>query len=461
MKKSALLCALAFTACFILLQPSWSIAQELADEAGEAVPSVETAKRVARSLVDQGRFDEALEILRPLQRALANEPQVVFLRGLAASGAARDPALAEEDRHALLDEAITAFRAMLIDRPELVRVRLELALAFFLKGEDDLARTHFEHVLAGEPPSAVVANVRSILSQIRARRRWTLHAGVALAPDTNIGAGSEERTIVIGGLPFQRDQQELTTSGIGLSVWASGEYQYPLTDRHRLRAGAFASRRDYPGSQFDGMFVAGHAGPRWLWSARSETSLLASVQRSWFGNTPNFDALGARIEAGRILTQRLRATVRADWHERQFRTQTHLDGPVMNVTLDGSWVATPTIRADIGLGWGRERPDPQRWRHERRWLRAGAEVALPRGFNLGANVEQRWTDYEGNWSPFVVTGGPREDRTRSVRLFLHNRRLVWNGFSPQLSLVHEVRETNAQAYDYRRTGGELRAVRLF
>lgn len=55
----------------------------------------------------------------------------------------------------------------------------------------------------------------------------------------------------------------------------------------------------------------------------------------------------------------------------------------------------------------------------------------------------------------------REDRTRSVRLFLHNRRLAWNGFSPQLSLVHEVRETNAQGYDYKRTGGELRAVRLF
>ena len=461
MKKTVRCCASAFVTFLLFSVAAWGAEHESPDDTVEVLPSTEAVTAAARTLVDQGRFDEALEILRPLQRALANEPQVVFLRGLAASGAARDPGLAEEERDALLDEAIAAFRAMLIDRPELVRVRLELALAFFLKGEDDLSRTHFEHVLAGEPPAAVVANVRQFLAEIRARRRWTLHAGVALAPDTNIGAGSEERTIVIGGLPFQRDQEELTTSGIGLSVWTSGEYQYPLTDRHRLRAGAFASRRDYPGSQFDGMFVAGHAGPRWLWSARSETSLLASVQRSWFGNTPNFDALGARIETGRILTQRLRVTMRADWHDRQFRTQTHLDGPVMNVTLDGSWVATPTIRADIGLGWGRERPEVLRWRHERRWLRAGAEVALPRGFNLGASVEQRWADYEGNWSPFVVTGGPREDRTRSVRLFLHNRRLAWNGFSPQLSLVHEVRETNAQAYDYSRAGGELRAVRLF
>lgn len=461
MKKSARLRALAFTVGLIFLLPSWGVAQEPADESAEAPVTAETAAIAARTLVDQGRFGDALDILRPLQQALPNEPNVMFLRGLAASGAARSPGLTEEQRDALLDEAITAFRTMLIDRPELVRVRLELALAFFLKGDDSLSRRHFEHVLAGNPPEAVAANVRSFLLQIRARRGWSLHAGVALAPDTNIGAGSEERIIYIGGLPFRRDQEELTTSGIGLSVWASGEYQYPLTDRHRLRAGAFASRRDYPGSQFDGMFLAGHAGPRWLLGARSEASLLASVQRSWFGNVPNFDALGARIEAGRILAPRVRATVRASWHERQFRTQTHLDGPVMDATLDGSWVATPTIRADIGLGWGRDRTELQRWRHERRWLRAGGEIALPRGFNLGALVEQRWADYEGDWQPFTAAGESREDRTQSVRLFLHNRRLTWNGFSPQLSLVHEVRETNAQGYDYKRTGGELRAVRLF
>ena len=415
---------------------------------------------MARTLVDQGRFDEALDILRPLQQVRGNEPDVTFLRGLAASGASQNPGLEEEARDALLDEAITAFRTMLIDRPELVRVRLELALAFFFKGEDDLSRRHFEQVLAGNPPEAVVANVRRFLAEIRARRRWTLHAGFALAPDTNIGASSDERIIWIGGLPFRRDQEELTTSGIGVSAWTSGEYQYPLNDRLRLRAGAFASRRDYAGSQFDQMFVAGHAGPRRLWSAVSETSLLASVQRSWFGNVPDFDALGARIEAGRRLTPRTSARAQAAWHERQYRTRTYLDGPVMNVALDGSWVVTPTIRADVGLGWGREHPETERWRHVRRWLRAGGEIALPRGFNLGASVEQRWAAYRGNWFPHT-DGEAREDRTRSVRLFLHNRRLAWKGFSPQLSLVHEVRETNAQGYDYKRTGGELRAVRLF
>ena len=73
----------------------------------------------------------------------------------------------------------------------------------------------------------------------------------------------------------------------------------------------------------------------------------------------------------------------------------------------------------------------------------------------------RWTDYEGNWQPHTLGGEPREDRTRSLRLSVYNRAFAWRGFCPRRSLVHEVRETNAQLYDYRRTGSELSLVRVF
>ena len=109
-----------------------------------------------------------------------------------------------------------------------MRVRLELARAFYFKREDSLARGHFERVLAGKPPAPVVANVQRFLAEIRARRRWTMYLGGAMSPDSNIGGASDERIIYINDLPFRRDAEELTTSGIGVSVWTGGEYQYPL-----------------------------------------------------------------------------------------------------------------------------------------------------------------------------------------------------------------------------------------
>ena len=457
----AVLAALA-----VVLAAPASATGEAGGEASVAAPAQgasdpATATEEAQALLREGRLAEALDLLRPLVRGPEVDADIVFLIGLAATELSQQPGVPDAAREDLLEEAIAAFRFMLVNRPELVRVRLELARAFFLKGEDRLAREHFEQVLAGNPPAPVVTNVRSFLAEIRARRRWNLRGGFALAPDTNIGATSEERIIYISGLPFVRDAEELSTSGVGLSAWLSGEYQYPWGDRRRLRAGADVSRRDYAGSRFDQTFVSVHGGPRWLVGANAEVSMLASVQRRWTGGDQLYDALGARLEAGRRVSRRVTANAWASWHDRSYRTQNHLDGPVADLTLGGAWIVSPTVRADAALGWGQERPDLERWRHNRKWLRLGVSVALPRGFTVGGSGEMRWTDYEGDWFPHTTGGEAREDRTRSLRISVHNRAFAWKGFSPRLSLVHEVRDTNAQLYDYRRTGGELSFVRVF
>lgn len=73
-------------------------------------------------------------------------------------------------------------RAILIDRPELVR-------AFYLKGDDDdLLRAHFKHVLAGKSLLVIECgqNSRRFLQTIRMRRRWSGYFGFSLAPDSTI-----------------------------------------------------------------------------------------------------------------------------------------------------------------------------------------------------------------------------------------------------------------------------------
>ena len=371
----------------------------------------------------------------------------------------------EDRRDTLLDQAIAAFRKMLVADPNLVRVRLELARAFFFKGEDSLARRHFEAVLAGGVPEPVAANIHAFLAEIRARRRWSINAGFALAPDSNIGAGSEERTIYIPvfgqPLPFERDAEELTSSGIGVSVWGGAEYQVPIGERLRLRAGGDAARREYSGSKFDQLFLSTHLGPRWLIDQNTEGSLMASARQRWIGTVPDNRELGARLEVGRRLTPRVTVFANASWHDRRYRMRDHLNGPVMDAALRGSWVVTPTVRADLSAGYAQERPERERERNDSRWLGAGVTVALPLGFTVGGGGEVRWTDFDDEWFPHTPPGENRADRTRSVRLSVHNRAFTLMGFSPAIVAVHEERETNAQLYDYERTRGELRFVRQF
>ena len=422
----------------------------------------------ARMLVANGKFDIALKVLRLLKRERPDSTDILFLTAVAAMGEAKKRQ-DEDARDKLLDEAIAALHAILIRRPELTRVRLELARAFFLKKEDDLARLHFEQVLAGKPPAGVALNINRFLRQIRARKRWSFHAGAALAPDTNIGAQSDERIIYISGLPFRRNQEELTESGIGIAVWAGGEYQHPLgnpgtgsgASRWRMRAGGNISRREYREEDFKQMSVGGHLGPRWLVDRTTEASLLAVVRQQWTGDEPDYRDLGIRVEGKRRVGRRLVVNARGSWIERRYEDRTHLDGPLTNISVSPRWVATPTMRIDAGLGWGQVRPKTERWRNSSRWVQAGVSFALPRGFTVGGSGTLRWTEYEGNWFPFTTDGSPRSDVTRSIRVNAYNRGFTIEGFSPQVSLVQEQRTSNAQLHDYARISGELRFVRLF
>ena len=459
--------ALAFAA--VLVSTSTAALASADSPAGvqPRLSSVEAAVEQARRLMAAGEPEKALDLLRELPREGSFRLSVLFQTGMAAVAASGKGGLAEERRDALLDEAVAALHAILVDRPDLVRVRLELARAFFLKEEDGLSRRHFEQVLAGDPPPAVAANIRRFLSVMRARRRWSAYAGAAIAPNSNINGASDEEIVYIdtafGRLPFRRSAESRAQSGVGLSVWGGGEYQYPLGERVRLRVGADVARNEYRGSRFDRTFMGVHMGPRWLVAPGAEVSVLGVAHRQWVAGRPDNDALGARVEARRGLTPRLGVNGSVSWRRRDYRRGNALDGPVADFSLGVVWVATPTLRTRASLGYVREHTEFVPGRNGTRLGRLGAELALPLGFTLGAGAEMRWRDFKGTGRDYLtLDGARRSDRTHILRVSLLNRAFTVMGFSPQAVFVNEVLKTNAQnPGDYTRNRGELRFVRQF
>lgn len=469
--------ALAMTTLVLFAAPASSAAEE-ASAHEEDAPASSAAREdappmpvdgvaVAKSLFDAGRFREALAVLRILLKDGDRSTDVLFLTGLSAIEAARRlPEDAEAEQEALFDVAISALHAALVDRPDLVRVRLELARAFFYKGEDGLARGHFERVLAGDVPEEVKTNVQRFLLQIRARRRWSAYLGTAVAPDTNVTGASGESVVYVNylgqTLPFVLDNPREVTSGVGAMVWTGVEYQHPLGDRLRLRAGVDAFRKEYAGGDFDEMNLSLQAGPRWLVNRRTEASLLGNVRRRWAGGAISSDAVGARVEAYHRLTPLISVNSRVSWTRRDYENSDYGDGPLVNLTLGGTWTLSPVVRANAAVGYSRERPERELDHSQSRRLRGGLSVALPRGFTAGGSVQLRWTDFKGDSNIYALDHNvPREDLTRTFSLSLFKRDFTLYGFSPQVVVTHEERTTNSQTLDYERTYGEVRFVRQF
>ena len=215
----------AFLAVLLVVPAGSAHGQDGAPTAQPAAVSADTPIGTAAALLGEGQWEAAFAILRPLAAHDARAGTLLFETGMVSLGLAHHPGIGEAERDAFLDVSIAAFQAILAASPDQTRVRLELARAFFLKGQDGLARRHFERVLAGDVPAPVVANVNRFLDEIRARRRWSAYGGIGLAPDTNIGAarpsGRNWWTPRSGGFPSPPTRVRLPEWGCSFGVAGS------------------------------------------------------------------------------------------------------------------------------------------------------------------------------------------------------------------------------------------------
>ncbi len=439
-----------------------STAQENTDAAPESTESIIDISPIenAQILLRSGQWESAFDILEPL----AGNPEaasLLFDVGMATLDAAHGAELAVKDRNDLLDVSIAAFLAVLSADPDRVRVRLELARAFFMKGEDGLSKQHFDRVMAGDIPPAVAANVQRFLNAIRARKRWTVYFGFALAPDTNIGQVSEQRIIQLFGLPFQRNN-EPPTSGVGLRLFTGGEYHYPLNQRTRLRLGVDLSQRDYERRLYDRSALSLHVGPQFLVSQRTSVSLLATTTRRWEAGRISSNDHGVSFEGRHQTGPRTLLNFDLSWAERYYReADPQNNADVLDFILGGRFYATPNLSFSGSLVWGRERPRFINNRNKSRGIYLGLNRDLPRGYTVGLNGSLRRTKWDTQNQ--TDDGSLRKDKTTDISINLLKRDLTLFGFSPRITIGRTKRDSNRAPddQDYTRTYGDISFVRQF
>lgn len=456
--KAILGCAIVF---FLTLWPITDVSadeHDIVSEGQEIVVSTDDAFELAINLLNEGQWEAAFNILGSLLNLDPRAASLLFEAGMTSITIATEQDITEEEREELLDVSIAAFLAILAVDPELTRVRLELARAFFLKGQDRLAKRQFERVLAEDLPDSVVANVNFFLAEIRARRRWNAYGGFGLAPETNINDAAPEGSTI--HLPFFGQLLEFTadkkpTSGVGLSIWGGWEYQYPVSNRTRLKFGADVSRREYKGREFDSMTLNTYVGPRFLISPKSELSVLLLGNRQWSNTNQRFDDLGIRLEGYYSASPRTLLFYRTSYRDRKWGSdESHMDGYLIDVSFGSRFQVTQNLRLDTSLRWGRNRPGDKRSRNKSYGLSIGVSQDLPRGFTIGFNTSFNVTRFDSNYAR-TDDGLQRVDNTTTGSVSISKRDFTIAGFSPRLTIGRTQRNSNGSLQDRTRSFAEI------
>ena len=369
----------------------------------------------------------------------------------------------EETKQKLLDLAVVSFRKILIDEPDQSRVRLELAHALFLQNKDDLAKEHFERVLASDPPPMVKANIIGFLNKIHDRRSFRGFYGFQVVRESNINSESDDNTIVLHSVLFTKDNYE-PKAETGITFTGEGIYRHSISDNVDFLTELGLTHTEFSGSEYDR--TSFDFLPGFEYKLNNQTSLgLQGHFASNFNNSLPNHKLGGRLRLQHVMNFRTNLDIQLDFGKRHYNSPEYSNhnSDEYELGFDVNHRLTPTLTFTGGVSVARthvkNNPDLS---NKNLQLATGISALLRSGFTIGFSVSNSKTTYKGQPGDLETKDGlaRKDDLLILEASILHRNLTIW-GFSPQLALIHVKLNTNAQASKYKNTLTQLTMVKQF
>jgi len=353
-------------------------------------------------------------------------------------------------------DAAIAFRALLDEKPNAARVRLELAKVLALMGDEGGARRQIRQAQAGGLPPEVAIVVNQFANALRSAKPFGGSLELSLAPDSNINRATSSATLdtVIAPLTLSRDARE--QSGIGLKLGGQAYVRLPLGPRVTVLGRASVGGTLYTKSQFDDISTSLAAGPE-VSFRKNRLRPAATIGWRYYGGH-----FYARTEGGEV-----------NWmHVAGKRGQIEVDlsaahagyalNPLQNgMIYDGSIAIERAFTAKTG-GSLTVSADRQSAADPGYATTSGGATALL-WRDLGSLTLYGSASYRhlGSDARLFLYPKSRTDDFYRVSLGIAFRKLQVAGLAPLARLAWERNVSTVGIYDYRRIALELGVTRAF
>jgi hypothetical protein len=196
--------------------------------------------------------------------------------------------------------AISLLRSILKQDPTLRRVRLELARAYFLAEEWELARREFFTVLSSKIPDQVRTNILGFLRAIDERRgwSWTLNTAITSGEHGFRNYRSNQVDLNVGGQPLEFEIERSDAPQYGIRGTGIVEAREPLDQmsdsdrRFSVGVAATADVLEFPGTNWDD-YTLGLSNKLIVTYPETTIEVGPSLTYRWFGQEPFERSWGA------------------------------------------------------------------------------------------------------------------------------------------------------------------------
>ena len=393
------------------------------------IPAIQAAK----VLMHGRKWNEAREILKGLKpRDEQEEIERLFLLGISESQLGMDGSAAQR------------FEAILTRKPNLTRVRLELARVYHAMGRDRQAGFHFKASLADRLPTSVQDAVKSYLDHIDARKRWSATLSFSILPESNPAKRTESREVRIGGIPFQLDEDSRATSGTGLLISTGVQYSPVIGEDLRGVLAGSAAGKFYRNGDWKDVSVQGDLGIARLFDRDNVAGGIRYSQR-WLGGERYSFGLGPWIRGRKELSLKTVSDFSLNAEHLEHTSRVSMDGWTVRLRsgIDFSFSARTGSRLEVDLMENDARENHHG--HRIAGLALSLSHALKGGLSISPRISFQWRRHDADNPLFQEA---RSDRLVRLSVHLLHRAFQYRGFAPYIGYSYEVNQSNIPINEY-------------
>lgn len=363
------------------------------------------------------------------------------------------------------DKAVEAFSAILAIDPTLVRVRLELARAYFAAEQWDRARREFFVTLSGDLPEPVRRRVLGFIRAIDARRGfdWDLSLGL-----TNAGSSRNYDTDAIqldfGGatLPFELERD--TKSQLGVRATGTATYRLPIeaTVGNNVTSSLFVQGffdiTDAPNSTYDDYIAGIRTGLRF--TGENTTYSVAPVYTQRYLSGEHYeDQVGLELAFENRTRSGFSVFGLASYADVDNKFSDDRDGTLGRAEIGIRQSIRGTGAIGLSVYYEGKSVDFNLDNYDLYGVRLLGVLDVPFGLTLRPSV---FFEKKGFSEPSpLFTGNPDEETVGASIRVEKNDVFIGNGFSPFVGLSHRRTKSGISAFSYSETEYEIGFERRF
>ena len=409
----------------------------------------------ANNLIDMGDTEKAKQILTAMSHTQDESVEIerLFLLGKIAQ------------INGDYDTAIDIYSKLLNIRPNMAKVRYELALCYIHDERWARADYHLRLAMAGDNLSDdMKQKMNEHLYFIRQHKNWDVRFRIGATPDTNVNNGNGgQECITDGEHNFCRDAKDLELVK-GTNITMGGDYEFKLSEHWRWKTDAMLYTDMYDKSGYDDLYLSASTGPRYIWS-RGDIWFAGIGAKRWYDEKSYNHAYGSKIDANYDFTRKLYGGITVWMLDNKYKHfSEYLDGQVYAADMRLTYSLDAQMFATIKYGITRESTKSPSYSYWEPNISFGFGIELPYGYYIYAEPAFYWFYYDDNqWALLdgVYTQLKEKDFMQKYSLSFSNNRLEFLGFTPTIVLSYTKKDSNIWHTGHKKYSFDLTLRRRF